>query len=258
MTVVAIVQARMTSTRLPGKVLADVAGAPMLARVVERAQAARRVDAVWVACTDRPEDDAIAAWCRDRGVPCFRGSESDVLGRYRAAAVAAGADVIVRLTADCPLLDPAVIDRVVVALTEEHPAVDYAANVLERSYPRGLDVEAFTAVALERLDRLGTSVAAREHVTVGARLEHPEAFRCRSIRGAADDSDLRWTVDSPDDLASVRSLYQHLDLGNRMVPYEDVVRWCRAHPETARSDEPGHTWDPTRSRPDSITRGQLP
>lgn len=258
MTVVAIVQARMTSTRLPGKVLADLGGAPMLERVVARARAASRIDAVWVACTDRTADDPIAAWCRGRRVECFRGSEVDVLGRYRAAALAAGAAVVVRLTGDCPLLDPATIDRVVAALNDGAAPADYAANVLERSFPRGLDVEAFTASALERLDRLGISAASREHVTLGARLEHPEAFAVRSVRAATDDSDLRWTVDAPEDLTFVRTLFQSLGLADRILRYEEVVRWCRSHPGLARSDDPDHTWDPSRERPEPTTRRPLP
>ena len=245
---VAIIQARMTSTRLPGKVLADLGGEPMLARVVARVRAARRVDQVWVACTERPEDDPVVRWCEDRSIPVWRGSETDVLGRYLAAARAAGAEVVVRITADCPLLDPEVIDRVVLEVTSQR--ADYAANVLERSYPRGLDVEAFTIEALERMDRLGTSAASREHVTIPVRLEHPDAFTVRSIRADVDDSDLRWTVDTPEDLAFVRDMYRALALDHRIPPYRELVRWSRTHQNRIRRDEPGHTWDPSReSRP---------
>ena len=194
MTVVAIVQARMTSTRLAGKVLADIDGAPMLARVVERVSAAGLVSRVWVACTDLGTDDPIVECCRGLEVPVFRGSEADVLGRYVGAATAAGAEVVVRVTADCPLLDPEVIDRVVAALA---PGIDYASNVLERSFPRGLDVEAFRATALARMDQLARSTAAREHVTIGVRLEHPDLFTTANVRSPTDDSDLRWTVDTP-------------------------------------------------------------
>jgi spore coat polysaccharide biosynthesis protein SpsF (cytidylyltransferase family) len=243
MNVVAIVQARMTSTRLPGKVLVDLAGAPMLERVVQRAADASLVDGVVVACSDRPADDPIAAWCARAGVTAFRASESDVLGRFVGAATAAGADLVVRLTADCPFLDPAVIDLVVGALIAD-PQLDYAANVLERSFPRGLDVEAFTRDALGRMDRLGRSPASREHVTIGPRLEHPEAFRCRSIRAEHDDSDLRWTVDTPVDLEFARAAYRAAPLGDG--DYRPLVRWCRLHPEVARRDDQ-ETWDPSRA-----------
>lgn len=243
MTTVAIVQARMTSSRLPGKVLADVAGRPMLARVVERARAARSLDRVVVAATDRPADDPVADWCAAAGVDCFRGDETDVLGRFAGAARAFGADVVVRLTADCPLLDPAVIDRVVGELLD-HPGTDYASNVTARSYPRGLDVEAFTAAALGRMDQLGRSAAAREHVTVPVRLERPDAFAVRQVRSPEDDSDLRWTVDTAADLEFVRLVYQHFGPGR--TDYRDLVRWCRDHPDWIRHDEAGHTWDPSR------------
>jgi len=246
MTVVAIIQARMTSSRLPGKVLMDLAGRPMLDRVVRRAQAARRVDAVWVACTTGRADDPIARWCETNGVSVFRGSESDVLGRFVAAAEAAKAAIIVRLTADCPLLDPAVIDATIAALDEAGGSCDYAANVLERSYPRGLDTEVFTRDALDRMDRIGTSAAAREHVTIPARLEAPEAFRVRSVRAEVDASDLRWTVDTADDLAFVRRVYQALELGERIRSYQEIVTWCRADESQMRRDGVGHTWDPSR------------
>ncbi|MGE0441748.1 MAG: NTP transferase domain-containing protein [Gemmatimonadales bacterium] len=256
MKTVAIVQARMTSSRLPGKVLADLDGAPMLERVVSRLRAASRVDAVWVACTDGRADDPVAEWCDGAGVPVWRGSETDVLGRYTGAAGASEADVIVRITADCPLLDPGVVDLVLAALADR--GVDYATNVLERSYPRGLDVEAFTRAALERMDRLGHSAESREHVTLGPRLEHPESFTVTNVRGPDDDSDLRWTVDTAEDLAFVRSLYQALGLAARPLSYRDLVRWCRANEPWARRDRPGHTWDPARAGAGSPSGGGTP
>jgi len=244
MNVVAIIQARMTSTRLPGKVLADLAGAPMLARVAERVALTHRLDRIWIACTDREADLPLEECARRLGLPVFRGSESDVLGRYRGCAQAAAADVIVRVTADCPLLDPDVIDRVVDMLVTRN--VDYAANVLERSFPRGLDVEAFTYDALVRMDQLGTSAAAREHVTIPVRLEHPECFTALNVRSPTDDSDLRWTVDTPEDLAFARLIYRTLGLTGRAIGYQDLVRWCRANQAWARRDDGENTWDPSR------------
>ncbi len=252
MTVVAIVQARMTSSRLPGKVLMDLAGKPMLEHVVRRAAAARRIDSAWVACTAGPADDPIAEWCEANAVPVLRGSESDVLGRFVATAVASGAAIIVRLTADCPLLDPAVIDETIAALDSPGGPYDYAANVLERSYPRGLDTEVFTRDALDRMDALGTSSAAREHVTIPVRLESPTAFRVRSIRAEEDASDLRWTVDTADDLAFVRRVYQALGLEERIGSYLEVVAWCRADETRMRRDQAEHTWDPSRTVAASI------
>ena len=247
MNIVAVIQARMTSTRLPGKVLADLEGAPMIARVVERVRRSRLLSGVVVACTDRADDDPIAAWCAGAGVTVFRGSETDVLARFVGAANRVGADVIVRITADCPLIDAEVLDRVVEELIE-HPGTDYASNVVERSYPRGLDVEAFTREALARMDRLGYSAASREHVTIPVRLERPGEFAVRHVRHPVDDSDLRWTVDTAEDLEWVRAVYRALGLGDRPVRHAAVVTWCRSNEGWARRDEPGHTWDPSRER----------
>ena len=245
MNIVAVIQARMTSSRLPGKVLADIEGAPMLARVVERVRRSRLVTAVVVACTDRDEDDPVAGWAASAGLPVFRGSEDDVLGRFVGAANRAGADVIIRITADCPLIDPEVLDRAIEELTD-HPGADYTSNVIERSYPRGLDVEVFTREALARMDRLGRSAASREHVTIPVRLEHPGAFVVRHVRHPVDDSDLRWTVDTLEDLEWVRLVYRALGLAERPVKYATIVSWCRSNEAWARRDEVGHTWDPSR------------
>jgi spore coat polysaccharide biosynthesis protein SpsF len=142
------------------------------------------------------------------------------------------ADVIVRLTADCPLLDAGVIDEVVGALGT---SIDYASNTHERSYPRGLDAEALHRDTLERIARLGTSPSAREHVTAFV-MEQPALFRIAQVRAERDDSDLRWTVDTPDDLALVRALYRELDLASAARPYRDVVAAVRARPELAQAN----------------------
>jgi spore coat polysaccharide biosynthesis protein SpsF len=217
--VVAIVQARMGSHRLPGKVLADLAGASMLARVVERVLDATMIDSVVIATSTAPADDAIVDACVRLAVPVFRGSETDVLSRYVGAARAHRATTVVRVTADCPLLDPEVIDRVVSSLG---PEVDYASNTHERTYPRGLDVEALHADTLWRLDRLGTSSSAREHVTAFL-MEAPALFRIRHVRADHDDSQLRWTVDTPEDLAMVRGVYERFQLATVRRPYRELV-----------------------------------
>jgi spore coat polysaccharide biosynthesis protein SpsF len=155
-----------------------------------------------------------------------------VLSRFAGAARAYRADAIVRLTADCPLLDPGVIDRVVAAL---EPAIDYASNTHDRRFPRGLDAEALHRDTLERIDRLGASPAAREHVTAFV-MEAPQLFRIAQVGAEHDDSDLRWTVDTPDDLAMVRALYRELDLAQVVRPYREVVVAVRARPELAAAN----------------------
>ncbi|MBC7977788.1 MAG: glycosyltransferase family protein [Myxococcales bacterium] len=228
MRTVAIIQARMGSSRLPGKVLCDLGGASMLSRVVERLRYTRRIDDIVVATSCNTADDAVIEAAERLNVGWHRGSEHDVLGRFLGAARAYDATAIVRVTADCPLLDARVVDQVVNALTVE---VDYASNTLDRRFPRGLDVEALHRDTLERIDRLGTSKPAREHVTAFV-MEAPALFRVAHVRADRDDSDLRWTVDTEDDLAMVRRLYDELGLATPR-PYREVVDAVRARPELA-------------------------
>jgi spore coat polysaccharide biosynthesis protein SpsF len=225
---VLIVQARMTSTRLPGKVLEDLAGRPMLARQLGRLRACRNVDELVVATTTNATDDPLVALADAEGARWFRGSEHDVLSRYAGAAREAAADVVVRVTSDCPLIDPDEVDVVIAAL---EPGIDYAANIIERRLPQGLDTEALWRDVLERMDRIASSVPAREHVTWFCRDERPELFVNRSVVRPYDASDLRWTVDTPDDLALVRRLYTELGLAERPRPLGEILAHVRAHPD---------------------------
>jgi spore coat polysaccharide biosynthesis protein SpsF len=204
---VAIVQARLGSTRLPGKALLQIAGQTMLACTVKRALQARTLDAVAVATTNDPRDDPIAVETGSLGIACVRGAEHDVLSRYLQAARELNADVVVRLTSDCPLIDPGVIDLVVAAFRSANPSVDYASNTQVRTYPRGLDVEVFSRDALERTAEKATLPHEREHVTPYI-YQHPEAFRLLSIENQVDCSSGRWTVDTQEDLDLVREIYR--------------------------------------------------
>ncbi len=210
--VVAIIQARMGATRLPGKVLEDIAGEPMLVRVVDRVRAAKGIDDVVVATSDRPADDAVAALCEGRGIACFRGHETDVLARFHGAATARGATVVVRITADCPLMDGAVLDKVVAAYHagQSGEPVDYATNVIRYTYPDGLDVEVFSFAALERAMKEAKDPVEREHVTPYIRASGK--FRVASVENETDLSrhQYRWTVDEPADLAFLRTIYARL------------------------------------------------
>ncbi len=230
---VIIIQARMTSTRLPGKVLMDLAGRPMLAQQLRRLKACRRVDEIVIATTANQTDAPVVRLADAEGVRWFRGSEDDVLSRYSGAAREAGADLVVRVTADCPLIDPWVTDRVVEELENQPMHVDYASNVIDRTFPRGLDSEALFRDVLERVDRLAHSALAREHVTYFLLRERPELFMVRSVRDQQDNSDLRWTVDTPEDLAMVRRVYQDLDLGQKILPYHDILKHVRNNPVIA-------------------------
>ena len=208
--VVAIIQARMASTRLPGKVLADIAGQPMLARVVERARRASTVDSVAVATTVDPGDLAVARLCLERGYPCMRGHPSDVLDRFYQAARQLEAEVVVRLTGDCPLIDPEVVDTTVRAFLEADPPLDLAANRLAegRTVPIGLDTEVCSFQALETAWKEAEDPYEREHV-MPFLYEHRDRFRVLLVKQEQDYGHMRWTVDTAEDLELARRIYAH-------------------------------------------------
>jgi glutamate-1-semialdehyde 2,1-aminomutase len=226
--IVAIIQARLGSTRLPEKVLKDLDGKPLLSWVVERAIQARSLDAVCVATTDQPEDDRIAELANELGVQAFRGSEQNVLDRYYQAAKQLNAQVVVRLTGDCPFLDPKVIDNVVDAFLEGD--CDYASNTLRPTYPDGLDTEVFTMQALERAWREATLPSEREHVTPYIR-KKPEIFRLHNVTQEQDLSDFRLTVDEPADLELARLVAKQF--ARKEFCTDEVVAFLRERTEVA-------------------------
>jgi spore coat polysaccharide biosynthesis protein SpsF len=252
MRIAVILQARMTSSRLPGKVLMPVAGRPMLEQQLRRLRGSRLAREIVIATTTNSADDPIAEVAWRQGCCLFRGSEYDVLGRYVGAARKVCADVVVRLTADCPLIDAGVTDRVIQELLDRADRCDYASNVFERTWPRGLDTEAFFVDTLLRMDRLGRSPQAREHVTAVARLELPEMFLCHSVEDQQNNSDLRWTVDTVEDLRLIRKIYEELDLGERVLPYAGILEWVRTRSDLMNLNRGIETWDPhvelTRTR----------
>jgi spore coat polysaccharide biosynthesis protein SpsF len=241
---VIIIQARMTSTRLPGKVLMDISGTPMLLHQIRRLTHCQTIDQIMIATTVNTTDDQIVELARLEGVDCFRGSEHDVLSRYVGATCKAQADVVARITADCPLIDPEIVDKAVNDLVNHSAECDFVSNGMPRTFPRGLDVEVFFKDVLMRFDRLGKSKASREHVTL-LFFERPELFLGRNIVDDQDNSDLRWTVDTESDLQLVRLLYEALDLGERMLKYKEVLRYVRQHPELILINAGVKTWDPT-------------
>jgi spore coat polysaccharide biosynthesis protein SpsF len=229
MKTVAIVQARMGSTRLPGKVLQDLAGEPMLARVVNRTCRAKTLQEVVIATTTNMVDDVIVKLCEDRGWSWFRGSEEDVLDRYYHAAKKYQADFIVRITSDCPLIDPEVIDHVVQEFLERQPEVDYASNTWpRRTLPRGLDTEVMRMDVLERAWREDRNPAWREHVTPYI-YRNPDRFRIHNVVSPVDYSAMRWTVDTQEDLAFVRKIYDYF--GHDRFSWREVLKVLEEHPE---------------------------
>ncbi len=226
--VVAIIQARVGSTRLPGKVLKKLVGQPMLVRVINRTRRAKTLDAVVVATTRQPVDDAIVRLCEERGWPFFRGSEEDLLDRYYQAALAFEADVVVRITSDCPLIEPEIIDRVVNEFLSSYPEVEYVSNSLERTFPRGLDGEVMSFDALEKAWQEDNNPAWREHVTPYLR-RHPEKFKIRNVANDVDYSHMRWTVDTIEDLTFIRKIYNHFHSDE--FSWKDVILLLERNPE---------------------------
>lgn len=229
MNVVAIVQARMSSTRLPGKVLKDLGGGTMLARVLKRLSRARLINSVLVATTDRQADDAIVEECRRHAFPVFRGDQDDVLDRYFRAAQLVKAEVVVRITSDCPLIDPEITDKTITAFLEAGP--DYAANNFVRTYPRGLDTEVFSVKALAHAWQQARKPYERSHVTPYI-YEHPANFKILTVTGDVDYSHHRWTVDTPEDLEFVRAIYSRFE-NNTGFLWRDVLALVEREPELA-------------------------
>jgi len=225
--IVAIVQARMGSRRLPGKVLADIAGEPMLGRVVQRLGRAQTIRRIMVATSVASADDAVAAFCRARGIACYRGSEDDVLDRYYRAAASCGAETVVRITADCPLIDAEVVDRVVRQFFSRD--CDYASNTLSPNYPDGLDTEVFSYAALAKAWKEARLGAEREHVTPYIR--NSKCFRTIGVEhcGGAEAGRLRWTVDEPRDLEFVRAVYARFN-GRDDFGFHDILQAMKEEP----------------------------
>ncbi|HEU6438339.1 MAG TPA: glycosyltransferase family protein [Nitratidesulfovibrio sp.] len=233
MRTVAIVQARMGSTRLPGKILRPLRGKPMLQHQIERIRRAATLDEIVVATSHLSKDDEVEAFCQELGVACFRGSENDVLSRYFECALWANAEVVVRLTADCPLCDPDVVDAVV--RLQSKTGVDYACNTVPPAtskWPDGSDVEVFPMAALARAHAEAKESREREHVTFYL-WEHAEArgFRTAQLDRATDISKLRFTVDYPEDLEVVEIVMEHLAREGRFGSVDEVAAIIEGNPD---------------------------
>ena len=233
----AIIQARMGSTRLPGKVMLTVCGQTILGHVVNRVKQAALPDIVLVATTTAAADDVIVEECRRLRTAFFRGSETDVLGRYHGAASSVGADIIVRITSDCPLYDPHLLDLMLSdffqGFSQQGSKLDYLSNTLKRTFPRGLDTEIFTFAALDRAQCEASLPSEREHVTPYI-YHHPELFNLRSYEGPADYSHYRWTLDTPEDWEFVKAVYERLGHGGRWFDTREVFELLEREPALAQ------------------------
>lgn len=226
--ILGIVQARATSKRLPGKVLRPILGQPMLLRQVERLRHARGLDALLIATSVEPSDDPIADLCKREGLTYFRGSLEDTLDRFYQAAKPRRPSQVVRLTGDCPLIDPALLDRLIRIHLEGQ--YDYSSNALERTFPDGLDAEIMRFDALERAWREAMLPSEREHVTPYL-YKHPELFRIGQLKQERDLSALRWTVDEAPDFELVSRIYEALYPGNPTFGMQEILGFLEQRPE---------------------------
>lgn len=228
MKTVAIIQARMTSTRLPGKVLKNVLGKPLLGYQLERVGRCRTIDETVVATTVNATDDKVVEFVEGEGLRTWRGSEADVLSRYAGAAEMADADLVVRLTADCPLVDPALVDKVVETLRDSEPSLDFVSNMTPRTLPRGLDAEGIRSTALMAAHHEASARQEREHVTPFL-YNNKDRFACRYLLHDPPIEGHRWTVDHPEDFELVRRILEALYPVNPTFTYQDVLALLEQH-----------------------------
>lgn len=222
----------MSSTRLPGKVMRPILGEPMMARQIERLRRCVELDGIAVATSTDPADDVVADLGESLGCPVVRGPLDDVLARYAMAIELLKPSAVVRLTADCPLASPAVIDSVVRAFREQ--GVDYCSNTLKPTYPDGLDAEVVRPSVLLDVAAKSSDLPEREHVTLGV-YRHAEKYRVANVEGGCDLSSLRWTVDTPEDFTFVTAVYESLYPVNSTFDLDDVLDLLERRPDLART-----------------------
>ena len=228
--ILGILQARASSSRLPGKVLKPLLGEPMLARQIERLKRSTRLDQLVVATSDQADDLAIAALCAELDVPCYRGPLNDVLQRFYLAAQPFGPSQIVRLTGDCPLADPALIDELIALHLDG--GYDYSSNCWDPSYPDGLDAEIMSVATLALLAEYAHTPTQREHVTYYIR-QHADQFKIGALSRTPSLAYLRWTVDEPADFALVEQIYQRLYPSNPAFATDDILALLAREPQLA-------------------------
>lgn len=223
-----IIQARMGSSRLPGKVLLPLNGRPVLEYVVRRSAAAARVENVVVATSDHSEDDAIEEWCRKNSVDCVRGSSDDVLARYLLAEQLFPCENIVRVTADCPLVDPGIIDAILALHCQA--GADYSSNVVPPTFPVGFDAEAVRTFTLKKVSESAILKSHREHVTLYIR-EHVSDFTVVNLESGLSKIDARLTLDRPEDYQALKTLFEHFSSDEMLFSFYKIMDVIARHPE---------------------------
>lgn len=229
MKVVCIVQARVGSTRLPGKVLKKICDKTVLEHDIDRLRRIKNIDEIVIATTTLDKDNAIVSECERLGVKCFRGSEEDVLSRYYYAAKESNADVVVRITSDCPLIDPEVSENIIRFYLDNMGKYDYVSNTLDRTYPRGLDTEVFSFRALEKAFVEASSDRDKEHVTPYI-WDNPKTFKLYNYKNIDDYSKYRWTLDTNEDFQLISQIYNYLYFkSENHFTMKDIIKLYEQH-----------------------------
>lgn len=230
MKVVIIIQARMTSSRLPGKILKKVLGKSLLEYQIERLRRVKLADEAVIATTINKTDELIVQLCNSLSVLYFRGSEEDVLSRYYEAAKVHQADVIVRVTSDCPLIDPEVIDQVIKFYIDHQTEYDYVSNSLEKTYPRGMDTEVFSFKTLQEAFLEATALPDREHVTPFI-YRQPDRYSLANVNYSENQSHHRWTVDTPEDFELIKKIIEAIYPKMPNFTLRDCLNLLHKNPE---------------------------
>ncbi|TGK09962.1 acylneuraminate cytidylyltransferase [Leptospira fletcheri] len=232
-----IVQARMTSTRLPGKILKKVIDKTLLEYQIERLQRVRLVDGIIIATTTNESDQPVVDLCERMNIPYYRGSESDVLSRYYEAATQFGVENIIRVTSDCPIIDPEILSEIVQSyFMYQKSGVDYVSNTLERSFPRGMDAEIFSYKTLSAAHRAAFDPSDREHVTPYI-YKNPSLFSLRSVINSIDESSFRLTVDTQEDYELIKIIIETLYPENPEFGVKQVIEFLNKNPEYIKINE---------------------
>jgi spore coat polysaccharide biosynthesis protein SpsF len=242
----AIIEARMGSSRLPGKTMMEIMGSPSIQLLIDRLRHAQRIDNIILATTTNSEDDTIEKFCHDYGVICFRGSAEDVLGRVYHAAQKYGADVVVEVTGDCPLLDPWLIDECIDLFIRSD--YDYLSNFIEQSYPPGIDVQIFSFAVLEQLHVNAKEQKFREHVTLYI-LKNPSLFRMHNVYAPPElyCPDWHLELDEYVDYILIKTIYENLYDKKPVFTTTDIVKLLKEHPEWLKiNQEVQRTWEQAR------------
>ncbi len=233
---VAIVQARYSSTRLKGKIFKEISGKPMLWHVINRLSYSKLTDKIVVATTLDKEDDGTEEFCRANNILYYRGSVEDVLSRFYETARVFNAGTIIRITSDCPLIDPVIIDKMLTEFKREEVLFDYMSNVVQRTFPRGLDTEIISFHALEKAYSEAGTNSDREHVTPYI-YSNPELFKIKSYTSSIDYSFHRWTVDTEEDFKLIEAVYNSLYKPDRLFLFEDVIKLFVRNPGLIRINQ---------------------